>query len=216
MWSLKQTLANLAAYPPNGYNHLPDGFDARKGIRSLFPRNEPCNISALKNFVFSLTGSTKTTTGSAEMVIVADGAGRWGIGAVPSLDPLSISWAGGFVFNYSNDGNGHGYIVNNANVNAGIANGFEEPWILQNWPHAFPEGVYLWMWVEDSTIVSAGSNPSHGPVNEAATATNPSFQTLEQFTATTNVQLPPSTDNAPGEDGAENPFGNEPPWPKPN
>lgn len=200
MWSLKQTLANLAAYPPNGYNHLPAGFDARKGIRSLFPRDKPCNISSLKNFVFSITGSAQTTTSSAQMVVIADGAGRWGIGAVPSLDPLSISWAGGFVFNFSNDGNGHGYIVNNANPNAGIVNGFNEPWILQNWCQAFPEGVYLWMWVEDSSFVWAGSDPSHGPVNEAATATNPGFQTLEQFTATANVQLPTPVDPTQVED----------------
>ena len=207
MWSLKQTLANLAAYPPNGYNHLPVGFDPAKGIRSLFPPHQTCGVSALKSYVFSFTGFAQTREGnSANMLIIADGAGRWGIGAVPSLDPLAISWAGGFVFNYSNDGNGHGYVVNNANVNAAVVDGFNEPWILQNWCEAFPVGVHLWMWDEDTTFVSGFSNPSFGPANEAATSANSSFNTLQQFTATTSVQLPPSTDNAPGEDGPEDPF----------
>ena len=207
MWSLKQTLANLAAYPPDGYNHLPNGFDPAKGIRVLFPSHQSCGVSMLKNFVFSFTGFAETPEGnSAQMLVIADGAGRWGIGAVPSLDPLAVSWAGGFVFNYSNDGNGHGYIVNNANVNAAVVNGFNEPWILQNWCEAFPAGVNLWMWDEDETFVSAFSNPSSGPVNDAATATNSSFKTLQQFTATNSVQLPPSTDNTPGQDGPRDPF----------
>jgi hypothetical protein len=207
MWSLKQTLANLAAYPPDGYNHLPNGFDPSKGIRVLFPPHKSCGISTLKNYVFSFTGSTETPEGNtAQMLIIADGAGRWGIGAVASLDPLAISWAGGFCFNYSNDANGHGYVVNNANVNAAVVNGFNESWILQNWCDAFPAGVKLWMWDEDSAFVSAFSNPSFGPVNEAATTTNSSFKTLVQFTATKSVQLPPSTDNTPGQDGPRDPF----------
>jgi hypothetical protein len=207
MMSLKRTLATLADYPPNGYNHLPNGFDPSKGIRSLFPPQKSCGVSALKNYVFSYTGYAQTPEGnSAEMLVMADGAGRWGIGANPSLDPLAISWAGGFVFNYSNDGAGHGYIVNNGNVNAGVVDGFNEPWILQWWPQAFAEGVFLWIWDKDSTFVSAFSGGSYAPVNNAATAANSSFNTLDSFTATNSVQLPSSTDNAPGEDGVEDPF----------
>ena len=207
MFSLRKTLANLADFPPDGYNHLPTGFDPAKGIRSLFPPHKSCGISALKNYVFSFTGSAQTPDGnSTAMIVIADGAGRWGIGAVGSLDPLAISWGGGFVFYYSNDGAGHGYVINNANVNAGVVNGFNEPWILQNWPQAFPGGVFPWMWVEDSSFVSAFSHGSPAPVNEAATAANSSFTTLTSFTATNSVQLPPSTDNAPGQDGPRDPF----------
>jgi hypothetical protein len=207
MWSLKQTLADLAAYPPNSYNHLPENFDASKGIRSLFPPGQTISITALKNYVISYTGSVQTPEGnSAQMIVIADGAGRWGVGAVPSLDPLAISWAGGFVFKYSNDQNGHGYVINNRNPNAGIVDGFNDPWIMQNWPQAFPASVNLWMWVQDSTFVWAGSGPAPAPVNEAATATNSTLGTLDEFEASSSVQLPPSTDNTPGMDGAQDPF----------
>jgi hypothetical protein len=207
MWSLKQTLANLAAYPPDGYNHLPNGFDPAKGIRSLFPAHKTCNISSLKNYVFSFTGWASTPEhNNAQMLVIADGAGRWGINAIASLDPLAISWAGGFVFKFSSDSAGHGFVINNANVNNGIVNGFNEPWLLENWCDAFPQGVNLWMWVEDTTFVAANPNASKGPANDAATSTNSNFKTLEQFTPTSSVQLPPAPDAAPGQGALEDPL----------
>ena len=210
MWSLRQTLATLGAYPPSGYNHLPNGFDPANGIRSLFPRNQTLGISVLSDYVFYLNGTTYTSAGdTGQILVIADGAGRWGVGAVGDLDSQAISWAAGFVFNYSNDGDGHGYIIDNANTNAGIVNGFGDPWILQNWPQAFPAGAYLWMWVEITSFKWAFSKGSHAPVSEAAKAANSSFGTLQEFSPSNSRQLPQSTDIAPGDNQVEDPVTNE-------
>jgi hypothetical protein len=189
MWSLRQTLARLAAYPPNSTNHLPDGFDALDGIRVLFPANQTIGISALSNYVFFYTGTAQTPgRNSAQMSIIADGAGRWNLAAVPNLGPQVISWAGGFVFTYSNDGNGHGYVVSNGNVSAANVGGVGDPWLLENWPQAFVQSADLWIWDATAYFIWAFTQAPPAPIDDAAT--NYGFTGLAPLTVSYDQQLP--------------------------
>ena len=189
MFSLKQTLANLADYPPNSTDHLPVGFSAASGLRPLFPAHQTVGISALSRYVFSYLGTAQTPAGnSAEMSIIADGAGRWNLAAQPNLSPLVISWAGGFVFTYSDDGAGHGYAVANNDVSAVNVGGVGDPWLPQNWPLAFAGSADLWIWDETSSFISALTKPAPAPVNEAAT--NYGFNALAPLTMVYDQQLP--------------------------
>jgi len=175
MWSLRQTLATLAVYPPNSIDHLPDGFDAANGIRVLFPANQTIGISALSNYVFSFEGTAQTPGGnSAQMAIIADGAGRWNLAIVPDLSPLVIGWAAGFVFTYSapNDGYGHGYVVSTVDLsgNARDVGGVVDPWLLENWPQAFVQTAYLWIWDLTAYFITAFTQAQPAPIEDAATS----------------------------------------------
>jgi hypothetical protein len=127
MWSLKQGLASIQ-------NHLPAGFNASRGVKSLFPHGYTGSVSALKGYVYSayarlgtsynfgdnggppnyLTG-TSIVESSANTYVMADGAGRWFFswlwGNVKYPAYLSSFFIqSGFVFHFSNDGNAHGFV----------------------------------------------------------------------------------------------------------
>ena len=128
MWSLKQGLALIQS-------HLPSGFDASHGIKSLFPAGYSGSISALKGYVFSAYAQLgayygfggKPGTSSyipdsvlvesvADTYVMADGAGRWYFSWLGqnlqfnSAEMTSFFIQSGFVFHFSNDGNAHGFV----------------------------------------------------------------------------------------------------------
>jgi hypothetical protein len=157
MWSLSQTLQSLAqlhseeARPlfPNG--HLPDSFDASKGIRQLFPTSQPISISALKNYLFSLDtqiGAPSEST-DANLSVRADGAGNWllAVSFVFQGSPANINprFGAGFVFAFSADGAGHGFVATGDGSQQEVtycqATGFD-PWIASNWIQLFQGGAY--------------------------------------------------------------------------
>jgi hypothetical protein len=134
MFSLKTKLHNLAP-------HLPQGFKAENGIRSLFPKSYSGSITMLNNYVFmySYTGSQNSSAW-----VGADGAGRWFFAWWNANGEWGINDRNqaGFVFRFSNDGFGHGYVDTSrpadgaTSCNLGI-----DPWIAENWPQAFAAGV---------------------------------------------------------------------------
>jgi hypothetical protein len=127
MWSLKLGLARIE-------NHLPSGFEASHGVKSLFPQKYTGSVSALKDYVYSAYARLSTdydfgnnggppnylpnssvVKSSANTYVMADGAGRWFFSWVawnvqyPS-HLFSFFIQSGFVFHFSNDGNAHGFV----------------------------------------------------------------------------------------------------------
>jgi hypothetical protein len=170
MFSLKTTLQDLAALPPmpptyseevalgiepaprtvypNG--HLPSSFDATKGIRSLFPAGENVKLSSLSQYLYAQSGTTSVSGCTGTFYVRADGAGNWALVAVVSGSPWQLGV--GFVFMFSNDGNGHG-ITSTAKQGPDlafndawsvVAQG-NDPWIRANWLQLFSNGVWLYL-----------------------------------------------------------------------
>jgi hypothetical protein len=177
MWSLARWLASLAKT-----DHLPEGFSAANGIRSLFPSGlGASSITLLKNYLYAqdCTVSTSEITGAYR--IRADGSGRWlfqgfiaGVGAPNNWqqkDQTLGAYGAGFVFLFSTNRSGHGAVLTNIETDAApgywnVGQGFQmfgsDPWIKNNWPGAFAESIGCYISHNDS----GGGLP---PLSNAAT-----------------------------------------------
>jgi hypothetical protein len=188
MFSLKTTLQDLAALPPeppayieavdsglepdtrslypNG--HLPNSFDATKGIKSLlFPAaGVNAKMSSLSQYLYSQSGTVSLSNCTGSFYVRADGAGNWAlVAAVSGSSPQKI--AAGFVFMLSTDVNGHGCVSTEAKGNSPttgwsvLAQG-NDPWIAANWVQLFGNGV--WFYLSQATGLNNLS-----PISDAAT-----------------------------------------------
>lgn len=156
MWGLRATLQGL-----DQTGHLPVGFDPARGIRSLFPSPQKgrINISLLRSYLFSVDGSAATGEISGAYHLRADGAGNWlfsgGI-STTIANGGSGRWGAGFVFMFSQDNAGHGFVQTGDYDLIGppdaavlqavvflIKGG--DSWLTANWPQAFakPAGLYI-------------------------------------------------------------------------
>ena len=170
MWSLRQALTELTQLVtdlsgespgeiaqfqsvfPQG--HLPDGFDPAQGLRQLFPPGQTVSLASLKNYVFSRNGEVDTTGIQPFVQVRADGTGNWLLRTdfvfdFPGIyEPVVNPRFGiGFVFAFSDDGAGHGYVAaDNGDGNDSnwcIVTGFD-PWIAKNWITIFAESAALY------------------------------------------------------------------------
>ena len=103
-------------------NHLPPNWAPSQGLRSLFPPGYSGSISQLRNYVVFYHhqlatqgyGSDGTLVPSCycNFWVMADGTGHWFFGWIYGKSFLNSSYARqtGFVFNFSPDGNGRGYV----------------------------------------------------------------------------------------------------------
>jgi len=151
MWSLAQWLTDLGRT-----DHLPSGFSARNGIRSLFPSGiGPVSITMLKSYLYAQAGTVSTSEVTGEYKIGADGSGRWffegvvtGIGA-PAYDYQGEAvgnFGAGFVFMFSRDSTAHGYVLtydgsDDLNEGQGFQIYGSDPWIAANWPDIFAKAI---------------------------------------------------------------------------
>jgi len=147
MWSLRQTLSSIGS-------HLPQGFDPSHGIKSLFPPGYVGSISVLSKYVYFRSGRAKTSSNPddyASYCVGADGAGKWffsWIGFAYDLVGVDIPDAGirvqaGFVFHFSSDGSGRGYVDNSRpKYYERSCNSGTDAWIHNNWPKIFASDVY--------------------------------------------------------------------------
>jgi len=144
-WSLAQWLDNAAKN-----HHLPEGFSARHGIKSLFPpESGAVGLSLLQSYLYSSDGSGETPGPDSQQTPVvqcsfnvrADGAGNWLFAAWITSYPSEIptpdfngQYGAGFVFSYSTDSNGHGIIE----TGSGDASG---PYSYSNGTSGIPNGI---------------------------------------------------------------------------
>lgn len=152
MWSLHTTLEALGKG-----GHLPFGFQAAKGIRSLFPRvqRSGVSISLLKKYLYSRTGQAGTGSINAQFYVGADGAGHWALaGNITSGG--DCRWGAGFVFQFSDSNSGHGFVATgqyDAAVEGELPSpsvlNFSvtglDPWIGGNWPDVFAKSVFFYV-----------------------------------------------------------------------
>ena len=147
-----EELAESASLYPNG--HLPDGFDASRGIRSLFPPGKSVGLSSLRRYVYSVEGWAATGELYPTYSVRADGAGNWCLRVL-----ISTTGNGRFgaevVFAFSTDTQGRG-IVATGNYGGGISGSDDgigvsvlahglDPWIRDNWPDMFAQPVFLYI-----------------------------------------------------------------------
>ena len=155
MWELRQTLQTLARQ-----GHLPSGLDASKGILSLFPvpQPKPINLSLLKNYLFSANGKVTLSDITGRFTVRADGTGNWAIGC--AIDhPVGGGdgrFGAGFVFGFSSDGEGHGFVQTGDYEFADPSTvtlistlevwvGGSDSWIADHWPQAFPKSGFFYL-----------------------------------------------------------------------
>jgi hypothetical protein len=121
--------------------HLPHGFDATKGVRSLFPGNYSDSIMGLKSYVFLY--DTGSSVSDVQAWIGADGSGQWFLGWWnDGVVQVGAGFRSGFVFYYSDDGIGHGYVDKSGYTpGATLCNAGTDTWIAEHWPQAFAAGV---------------------------------------------------------------------------
>ena len=125
-------------------------------------------------------------------------------GAVPQR--LRNRWGGGFVLDSSNDSNGHGFVLNNGNVNAGpvVESGLTGPFDSTELREAFPR--------VSTSINSTQHSISTGPIRLLAgqrgrNSNQQRFPDVQRIRSNSHVQAAlPSTDEAAGEDGVQDPF----------
>jgi hypothetical protein len=156
MFSLRQTLQELERLPASGdtatafpqasaypHGHLPDRFDARKGIRSLFPKEQTLSISSLQNYVFQQRAAQSSGGTTCELFAYADGTGHWLMKILwPAVDYYDTLVAG-FVFEHSETHSTYGFLGTSEYTTVSL--GFEafgtDAWIADNWPQVFAKGV---------------------------------------------------------------------------
>jgi hypothetical protein len=155
MFSLSKTLQGLAKT-----NHLPIGFNASQGVRSLLPSGRGnTSIAILKNYLYSQK-SQQLAAGDIQATfdVFADGSGRWlyqaVIGLVQPQNASSGRWGAGFVFAFSTDKLGRGYVktgdyslVNTEDYVDPFAvtlEGFDS-WITNHWPELFAQSSFVYL-----------------------------------------------------------------------
>jgi hypothetical protein len=141
MFSLRKTLTAIGS-------HLPLGFDATHGIKTLLPSAYKGSISVLLQYIYFKTGViTPKPSETIWYTVGADGAGRWFFSwrARRLFQDINLRLQAGFVFKFSQDSFGHGYVDHSrpslAGANAGICNSGVDNWITSNWPKIFTSDV---------------------------------------------------------------------------
>jgi hypothetical protein len=137
-FSLKQTLANIAP-------GVPAGFDATKGIASLFPPKYAGTISELTNYHFLFTDSRHAGGVTCPFTIDVWGSGKYHFfGKVNNVDFLNADYAIGFFFNFAPGGQATGDVASGSAGPRSTAN-FDHSgsnlWVKNNWIQAFASGV---------------------------------------------------------------------------
>jgi len=148
MLDVNKRLKQLSPY------HVPKGFDAKKGVAKMFPGKRPCGMSTLQGAVYSF-GSASAATPSGEVsgtcLVMADMCGNWFFDFyMVTEEGSSGTWGAGFVFDYSNDGVGHGCTAtgpyNNADDMVGCTSqsiSGNDPWIFANWSDLIAQGIRI-------------------------------------------------------------------------
>jgi len=165
MLSLRQTLKNFSSFSegfPQG--HLPAGFDASKGIRSLFPASVvPVSLSLLSSWVTSSSGTTATSIITGNFTIEADGTGNWFFSVTLKVvgGDSFLEAAAGFVFGFSDDKLGRGFVGQPSHIGSTLDTGAaqpqplevtgSDPWIRNHWSQIISNNPEAFFWVGDST-----------------------------------------------------------------
>ena len=168
MWSLAQWMAQLSKD-----HHLPHGYAARNGIRSLIPSASlPGSITILKNYLFS-QDSTLASPGPSSgqsavvqcvMYVRADGSGNWYFSTqTTAFTERGWQYAAGFIFVYSDDkALAHGYIQTGPAGSSGTLDAFvvggKDVWISQHWPELFGERCYFYVSDAILGVIDTGQN----------------------------------------------------------
>jgi hypothetical protein len=195
MWSLAQWLTQLSKD-----HHLPHGYAARKGIKSLIPpQSGHVSIAILKDYVFSqdsTLASPGPSTGQSPVVqtsmyVRADGTGNWYFSAqTTALTDREWQYAAGFIFVYSTDPTvAHGYIKTGPSGSSKLDTftaGGKDPWIAEHWPELFGPGCYFYV---SDAVLGFFDVGNHLP-NTNNIAFDHGFRALEQLT-TLSVDLAP-------------------------
>jgi hypothetical protein len=143
MWTLSKVLKKIES-------HVPSGFNAKNGIRSLFPAGYSGSIQSLSGYVFCnyFRTSALDATGkpcNSDLWVMADGTGRWFFGWAYGKSQANGFRIAGFVFHaISTDGAWYGYIDGNSpleeitSCNLGTS-----AIIADNWPAMFKAGASI-------------------------------------------------------------------------
>jgi hypothetical protein len=142
-------------------------------MRQLFPPADATLLSGVRNYLYQFNGDRLVVEYlSATYRVYADGAGNWVLRMRrTSLGAASGKWAGGFVFAYSDDSNGHGYVITSdfASNLAGIDTLFQafgsDPWIKDRWPRLFGQSCYRYI----SEATGSELTLQLPPISDAAT-----------------------------------------------
>jgi hypothetical protein len=152
--SLRQILKDLRV-------DLPPGFDASRGIRSLWPAGRDVSVRSLGLYRFVREHSVSGADAEARVSFVAYGSGQWSLtGIITSSSPDPVKYAVAVTFRYSDSRSGHG-VTADGTVFPGpfggntvpIRNNGNDPWLRDHWPEAFAAGV----------SVNLGTSESVGP-----------------------------------------------------
>jgi len=127
-------------------NHLPKGFNAKNGLRSLFPPGYKGSISPLENYVFRCLSPQ---VGDIQILVGADGDGRWLVASLANA-PSDPDIQASFVFQHSTDSFGHGFDFDCPSPAGAGTPGPQwgwitgvDPWIKENWPSIFAKSCYF-------------------------------------------------------------------------
>jgi hypothetical protein len=182
MLDINSRLKQLTPY------HIPSGFNAKKGVAKNFKilsGGSPCKMSMLDGAVHSF-GTASANTPSQEVsgtyMVMADWCGNW------FFDFYLVTQAGGsgnggagFVFDYSNDGLGHGYTTTGGYSNGSDSVGRtdqsisgNDTWISENWVNLTAESFRVG--VGNATGAFSGS-----PDIVSYTLENSGFATLQNL-----------------------------------
>ncbi|MGD0403978.1 MAG: hypothetical protein ABSB66_12375 [Candidatus Acidiferrales bacterium] len=189
MWSLYNTLQVLG-----GTGHLPVGFHANAGIRSLFPNvQQNVSISLLKIYIYSTSYQSSSDPDSQiTFTANADGAGNWQIQGTMNF-VSDCAWEAGFIFGFSDAGAAHGFIATGSYA-GGSYNPQQgqpsapaqfwvqgiDPWIADNWTQLFNLESYF---------LSAENTNAKKLPDPKEIATNNGFTTLIELIATTSTMI---------------------------
>jgi hypothetical protein len=169
-------------------SHLPKDWAPSDGLRSLFPAGYSGSISPLKDYVvfvyhqlatqgYAPGASSPSDSCISNFWVMADGQGRWFFGWIYGESYLSSTYLrqAGFVFKYSPDGNGRGYVdsshppVLTRSCNAGT-----DRVIALNWPKMLTGGIHI--------LFQLGSAPNPSDVWTGAGFAKANFVTLSGST----------------------------------
>jgi hypothetical protein len=184
MWSLGQQLKDLSKY-----HHLPHGYAARNGVKSLIPAGSgTVSVTMLKSYLFSgqmTLSSPPPSSGNSPVVtctmyVRADGSGNWYFSAeATAFTQRAWQWAAGFIFYFSTDPIlAHGYI-SAQEPDSGMQDAFtfggKDPWIAKHWPQIFSGGCGYY--VSDAIVGVIDTGQDDLP-NTNNIATDHGFQEL--------------------------------------
>jgi hypothetical protein len=132
-------------------DHLPLKFPVTHGLRTFFPSSPGrfFNLLSVSGYLYYRTATLTSDSLQAVCELGADGAGRWALkvtfpGGGNDYSAANMDYGVGFMFHYSQDRVGHGY------VNLGshekyteetftvVISGFDD-WIAANWIEAFAQ-----------------------------------------------------------------------------